>query len=395
MKKFIASFFVCAVLCRVSFAENNPAVTALTAQTGQSAPAMMPAAQQQVTVPMTAAPQQLPSPLIVSGYVRLRALVIEKDVDTFRFDECSLVFKKDISEKAQTVVGALLYGGNTFFLEHAYLDLKDMPLSGILRIGATRNNCFGLVPVYPNRKTTNYGMVSDAFTHDRILGVQYLAKVKPFDINVGIHNGYDIGTRTVGEGVKKVTILADRDKSFTAATRNDTDKSKECSARIAFAPDRSVNVGVSGTIGRLSLADLTTLNPLLGTAYTDRRKMRAGVDCTVTKLDPVIFQGECYEGWTSELQHMAYQGMAGYLFKKDGKPWIDIYARYGELNPDIAPKAGLQATWKLAQTVLSCVYRFTPGAQLQLELEKNDQKNRSTAARVYDNDAILELTFFY
>jgi hypothetical protein len=313
-----------------------------------------------------------------------------------------MVFKKDLSEKASAVIGALFYGGNTFFLEHAYVDIKDMPLSGIIRAGVTRNYCFGLVPAYANRKTTNYGMVSDVFTHDRIIGIQYLAKVNqlgvPLDVNVAIHNGYDIGTRTVGEGTNKVTILADRDNTFGSVRRNDADKNKEISTRIGYVPDKTINVGVSGTFGKLSATDLATLDTGLGissTTHTNKAKSRAGLDFTVTKFSPIIFQGEYYQGWTSEFEHTGYQALAGYLLKKDNKPWVDFYVRYGEINPDIKANATKQQTWKLAQTVFSSVYRFTPGAQLQLELEFNDEKDSGTATKVINNVSMLELAFFY
>lgn len=431
MKKFVSALFFGIVMFSVVVAEETPAPAATAAtvmeQVAPAAPPVAPAEPAVAPAPVVVAapaPVVKPAPVtVVSGYVRLRALALEKDVNTFRFDEWSFRIDKKLSDKVDAVVGLLWYpsasaaatsasvtngfpgekvsvtvpAANYSFLEHAYVDFKDMPLKGVMRVGATRNYCFGLVPAFPNRKTTNYGMVSDAFTHDRILGIQYLAKIKPFDVNIAIHNGYDLGARYVGEGASKVAITADRDKNFASIMRNDTDKSKEGSARIAFAPDKSLNIGISGSSSRLCLADVATLNAAIGKAYTNRTKTRAGLDFMVTKMDPVIFQGEYYKGWTSELEHSAYQGLVGYMIKKDKKPWIDVYARYGEIKPDIAASASTsrQQTWTLSQTVLSCLYRFTPGAQLQLELENNDEKDRSTANKVYNNAAILELTFFY
>ncbi|MFA5859579.1 MAG: hypothetical protein WC955_11020 [Elusimicrobiota bacterium] len=399
MKKFLVVFLSLILLTQVSMVIAEDAPTAV----GQQAPAVAV-----VEVPKK---KEL-MPLTFSGYVRLRTLWEEQGTldenFTFRFDEWSLGLKKDLNENVNAVVAALIYGGNYFFLEHAYVDFKNMPLNGIIRVGASRNSCFGLVPGFPSRKTTNYGMVSMAFTMDRIIGVQYLMKpIKMLELNVGLHNGPDIKTRNVGEGAQVVAIMADRDQTFSGVMRNDTDINKDLSARLGIVLDKIANIGLSGTYGRLSNNDLATVNTAAGRAgtllWTDKTKSRLGLDFMFTMLDPIICQGEYYYGQNSEFGLTGAQIMLGYQLKQKvmdkgkevQKPWIDFLCRYGELTPNVEAKPTLSQTWKLYQGVFSTVWRFAPGMQLQFEYEKNYEKDAGLANQVKNDFALVELTFFY
>src|SRR3989339_1655294 len=333
----------------------------------------------------------------VSGYIKTRALWIDEDVTTFRFQEWYLSLNRQLSSKANASVGAYLYGGNQFFLGDAFVDLRNMPMemSGIWRIGVSRNYSFGLVPTIPNRKTSNYGIVSGMFTEDRVIGVQYLSMTSTIEVNIAAHNSYELGVKTVGEGINTVTFLADSDNTFSVFQRNDNSDSKEVSARIAYISANSFDIGVSGAYSVLPETEIAALNTILGTDYVSDKKIRAGLDFMCTELNPIILQGEIYNGWTSDLKHTAWQALTGYMFKKDNKPFVDIYARYGENNPIIDTNPAIQETWKLRQTVLAVKYMFTPGVSLQLEGEINKQRTRGGAANIPSSAAFLELMFLY
>jgi hypothetical protein len=383
---------------------------------GEQAPIAVP------DMPLVPVTQQAPAPIpveiklvetqkkeaVVSGYVKVRGLYFEStsenDPFTFRFDEWSLVVKKKLSDGVDAMVGALFYGGNIFFLEHAYVDLRGMPLNATVRLGVSRNSCFGMVPTYANRKMTNYGIVADMFTRDRIIGIQYLAKLSVFDLNLGLHNGYEIGRRVAGEGPVTVPFLADRDMTFASIMRNDMDENKEYSVRIGAKPlgDR-LEVGLSGSVSKLSDADMAFLAntaKLIAPTETDRTKIRNGLDFMFKPTKRSVVQAEYYAGITSTFTVSAFQVLAGYSFMKSDKPYVSVYCRYGEVNPDRPADPLNPYTWKLSQAVASAVWRFTPGAQLQLEYEMNREKDAGTdaagnAVKAVNDVVFLEMVFFY
>ncbi len=82
------------------------------------------------------------------------------------------------------------------YLESAYLDL---PLgAGNMRIGKGRQLNFGLTPTYPNRKTTQYGILSELFTQDRTQGFQYTCKQKTFDGGASVFTDNRLESRFIG-----------------------------------------------------------------------------------------------------------------------------------------------------------------------------------------------------
>jgi hypothetical protein len=326
----------------------------------------------------------------IGGYTRLRYLVLPKEADTFRFDELSLTIRNDFNEKIFGMVGALIYGGNVFLLEHAYIGIKGLPLNGMMYIGQTRNYAFGLTPTGANRKTTNYGIVADMFTHDRILGVQYLGKVDVIDFSAAVYNGYAIGNRAAGEGLNKVNFLADRDSTLGAFQGRDASDNKEIAARVGVSNLSGFSGGISSSVGRLSAADLTFMKTNVCSDYTNKTKNRFGVDAKYN-IGAFLAQAEFYQGKTSELSHNAWQVLALYKIPYQEEKTIDVYARYGTVNPDIEATAS-SYTWELKQTVLGAVYYFAKNIWLQTELEFNDESPMSGVEKI-DNDVYFTELF--
>ena len=326
----------------------------------------------------------------IGGYTRLRYLLLPHEADTFRFDELSLTVKNDFSEQVFGMVGALVYGGSAFYLEHAYLGIEGLPLNGMLYIGQTRNYAFGLTPSYGNRKTTNYGIVSDAFTHDRILGVQYLGKVDVVDFSAAVYNGYSISYRQAGEGTSNIRFLADRDSTLGTFQGRDPSDNKEAAARIGMSNIGGFSVGLSGSFGRLSNTDLVFMKTNVKSDYETRTKNRFGLDAKYT-AGAFLAQGEFYQGKTSELNHNAWQVLAFYKIPYMQDKTIDVYARYGTINPDIEATTS-SYTWVLKQTVTGIIYYFTKNIWLQTELEFNTEGPRGGIVKI-DNDAYFTELF--
>ncbi len=340
------------------------------------------------TIVWAEAPVVANSSAKIGGYARLRYLVLPNEADTFRFDELSLTLKNDFNEKVFGMIGALIYGGNVFYLEHAYLGIKGLPLNGMLYLGQTRNYAFGLTPAYGNRKSSNYGIVSDMFTHDRILGIQYTGKVNMVDFSAAVYDGYAIGNRAAGEGVNKVNFLADRGSNLGAFQGRDANDNKEMAARCGVSNMGGFSGGVSGSAGRLSAADLTFVKTNVKADYTGKIKNRFGVDAKYN-VGPLLVQGEFYQGKTSELKHNAWQALALYKIPYQDKT-IDVFGRYGAVNPDLEATAS-SYTWKLKQTVAGVVYYFARNIWLQTELEFNDESPMAGIEKINNDLYFTEL----
>jgi len=274
------------------------------------------------------------------------------------------------------------------------LGVKGLPLNGTLLIGQTRDYAFGLVPNGANRITTNYGIVSDMFTHDRILGVQYIGRIDIIDFSLAVHNGYALGYRQAGEGKNRVNFLADRDSTLGTFQGRDASDNKEMACRIGnsnFVP--GLSFGASGSSGTLSDADLAFLvanaTSTEHNTYITRQKTRIGVDAKYV-FKQFQVQAEAYEGKSSELKHTAWQALVLYKFPYSTDKTFNVYARYGEVIPDVTATAK-SYTWKLKQTVAGCVYYFTKSLWLQTEGEVNDENPPAGIDKVKNNVIFTEL----
>jgi hypothetical protein len=248
------------------------------------------------------------------------------------------------------------------YLESAYV---DMPLGlGRVRIGKGRQLNFGITPSYPNRKTSQYGVVPETFTQDRIVGVQYTQKSGVFDGGVSLYTDTSLGTRNIGEYPN--ADAADMVKHFV-----DKDIPSDISGEMAG----SVRVGitkpcfqahVSGALGALNKKDL----PAIYGAYSlatgdDDTHNKYGVDATYAR-GHFVAQGEYYIGNFSFLKVTGYNLVAGYTNKKLQR----MYVRYNALNNDQTPTAD-QRTWDDQQWIFAFVQPIAKGVWAELEYEKN------------------------
>lgn len=269
------------------------------------------------------------------------------------------------------------------YLESAYLDLPLM--GGRIRIGKGRQLNFGMTPTYPNRKTTQYGILSETFTQDRIQGFQFDKTSGKFDIGVSAYTDQDLGTRAIGDysGVAptmEIKHIVDKDIPGELSTK------MAVSGRAGIStPCFSMHLsGATGKLTQTNATNVMTAAGIAGTASTDHNKYGADAQYSFGKM---VAQGEWYTGKFSLVKITGYSLLLGYQPKDSRR----VYVRYAAINNDITP-TDKQLTWPTEQLTFGVVQPIRKGVWAELNYEKNMERTGAGAQDV-DND-ILFLEFF-
>ena len=256
------------------------------------------------------------------------------------------------------------------YMESCYVDLPLGP--GRIRIGKGRQLNFGLTPSYPNRRTSQYGILSETFTQDRIQGFQWSAKSESLDGGVSFFTDQDLGTRDIGgcasaiAGVDIQSHIVDKDNGANISGR------MAVAGRIGVTRP-SFQLHASAAVGGLNPAQLVPVNSA-GSGWnrpantnTDHNKF--GVD-TVWSSGPFFIQGEWYTGKFSFLGITGYQLALGWQ-PKDKPRYV---VKWAAMDNDKAPTTNSR-TWNVQQLTLGYVYPIRKGVWIEINYEKNMTSN--------------------
>lgn len=349
-----------------------------------------------------AAAAPAPPKIDVHGYMQNRFYMAEGANPEFRSERISISTIATFADTSNAYVEiyyhpAAAAGG--LYLESAYY---DRPIAdGRLRVGKGRRQTFGITPAYPNRKTSNYGIVSEAFTQDRIQGLQYMASKGTMDLGLSVHTAYRLGTRNIGEipgdtlrnATHQVPHLALREAN------GDLSQKLQFSGRIG-GNWNGLKAGLSASFATLDTRDmanltgagtLTPVDPRTGlatgpllTPTSDNNMSQIGLDFMKKWPSGFMAQGEFYDASVSTLDYNAWNLLAGQEFPSGWK----IIVRYAQQNMDIAPITN-PLSWDVRQTSISVVQPIAKSVWIQYEYEINSEK--TDGASVGNNVFFIEL----
>ncbi|HID57421.1 TPA: hypothetical protein EYP37_12875 [Candidatus Poribacteria bacterium] len=350
--------------------------------------------------------------LINIALFRFYAPINEGDISQFRAERLITMATGELKDVANFNVSIYFHPWvpvmpGQIYVESVYFTLKKLPgigklpLNGSILIGQGRNRNFGVMPSYSNRKTSEYTIVSDMFTHDRIQGVQLSFSKKPLFCGVSLHNGYKLGARKVGP----VKFLADRGLDLVNRA-SDIDSGKEISVRAGIkCPEGPSDAAISFSYAKLyddgkELNDPTKndditflMDNVLGwrrvvekegkkVVEVDKEmekfnKIRLGFDSTVVFKErdlpvyPSMLRSETYYGMTGDLNHIGLCGMLGVKVKPLK---LDLYAVVGRIMLDLEDNqrsAQNSFTWNITQIMISGLFAIQKGITLRVEYQKN------------------------
>lgn len=362
-----------------------------------------------------------PTTLEVHGYLQNRFYSAPGSTMEFRSERVSISTIAKFANDS-TAYAELYYhpwtASNGLLLESGYYDTGLG--SGRVRIGKGRRMTFGITPAYPNRKTSNYGLVGEAVTQDRIQGVQYMLNKGLMNYGFSAHTGYRLGIRNIGDipgddvrnPLHLVPHLCLRDPvaggGNATTSPGQLSKNIQFSGRVGAKLKNGLSLGFSGSAADLDPRDLTNLrgdnanpatNPLLpnnpftgkatttplGKTFTDNKTNQFGPDFTYKMNNNLTFQGEFYKCKVSDLDYNVWNVMSSYEFS----PKWRFIARYSKQDMDIA-KTDNALTWDTNQISLSAVQNLTKTSWLQYEYEINGTST-NTGATPKDNVFFVEL----
>lgn len=279
------------------------------------------------------------------------------------------------------------------YLESAYV---DMPVGkGNLRVGKGRQLNFGITPTYPNRKMSQYGLLSETFTQDRIVGAQYALKQGKYDVGASLYTDTSLGSRSAG--------------SFPGATAADVvghfadrDIPSNISGEMAGSLKLGVSTGcwqahISGALGALSQSNLTstdyfgTVSGHTGTGFnsiyntpdnTNNDHNQYGFDAAYSK-NAFVIQTEWYQGKFSFVQLTGYSVLVGYQPKDKPR----YYLRYEALNNNQTPNNS-PLTWDTEQLSFGAVRPICKGMWLEFNYERNMERPAPGCSKL-DNDIMF------
>jgi hypothetical protein len=336
-------------------------------------------------------------PLDIHGWM-LNRVYAEPGNAHFEMERISLYASKDVDEDVKAYVEWYYHHWATrkpeltspWFLESAYANYTDKQ-GNQLRFGKGRNYCFGIVPAYGNRKHSEYGLLSETITQERIVGLQYFGSTpdKKMDFGIAVHNSLPPGARFSGtdqaffRGDPVVTHLADKGEGKNLAV----------SGRVAFPVVVGGKLGLSARFGELRSDDISWLEGkgLVSAGTTDDTNQRWGADFSYKSPQGVVAQAEYYSAEASTLNFDTWAVLVG--LEPTDPMRCKFYARYGQLDLDPPAVTSSTYTWDQQQLILSVVKPLRQGKPVWLQLEyiRNEEDPPPGTSEVDNNVLFLEL----
>jgi len=324
----------------------------------------------------------------IHGFI-LNRLYYKPGAAHFEVERISLQASAPITDDVSALVEWYFHQwapSDRLWLESAYVDFKDK-CNGRLRVGKGRSYAFGITPTGGMRKMSEYGLVSEAFTQDRVTGLQYnKTDKKGVAWGLGVYNGYNLGSRPVSDGHAFQHVA----NSHLCDRENTSKDVLEVSGRVTKKVIPELELGLSIRGGKLSPTDVTFVQQHFNSAWTSRTKMRYGLDAVYRGKSGLISNAELYLARTSELNHMAYALLVGYEPKNPNA--MKAYARWGVSNldlsaADVSPGSVTdQLTFDNEQLMFSLVQPIRPGVWVEIAYIANDQDPLVAGVSLPEND---------
>jgi hypothetical protein len=294
------------------------------------------------------------------------------------------------------------------YLESLYLDVPAGD-GAKYRIGKGRSNAFGIVPGYGARKTSNYSPLSETFTMDRVLGIQYMQNSGDNSFAFGIFNSQRPGMRLIGMAadaqmdagsVPQTTVmhLTDRD--------NPAKRSGELEASARYGRQMgNLNVGISGRGGALDNTDAAFLAKFYPTYNgTNQTRTKYGVDATYKRM-PFYATFEYYAGDVGGIGQDGYAILIGVepskqctgIWREMSGACKGLFVRYLNLDMDVPPVVNNTMTWDIEQLAISYVLPINTTLLggypkwLQFEYERNEETAPAGASEIPNDLFFVEL----
>jgi len=336
--------------------------------------------------------------LMIGGWM-LNRFYGEPGISHFQAERISIFASKDVDKDIKAYVEWYYHHwvnlktnlGSPWFLDSAFVNFTDKN-GNQLRVGKGRNMCFGIVPSYGNRKTSEYGLISETFTQERIIGAQYFGTTsnKKLDFGIAAHTALAV-TSSRSSGTDQAVF---RDEPFVSHFADKGEgKNLAVSARVAVPVLKTGKLGLSFRTGKLRTTDLDTLKSraLIPASATDDKNNRWGLDVNYKAPSGVVAQAEYYAGKASTLDLKGWDVLLG--FEPTDPMGIKYFARYGKLDLEPPAVTSSQYTWDQKQLILSVVKPLRKGKPIWLQLEwiRNEESPPPGTPDV-DNDVLfLEL----
>jgi len=334
------------------------------------------------------------------GYMQNRFYVPESSQPRFGVERVSLSAAAKLPSEANAYVEIYLpvQPSSALYLESGYVDLKLG--NGRLRVGKGRQLNFGITPTYPNRKTSQYGILAETFTQDRIQGLQYAYKAGAFDGGVSFFTDLTGGTRQIGTfpgafnsvdaaGIAAPVFgdtqphLCDGEPSGAAGTN----------ARLAGSAKIGVstptwNAHISYATGGLSQTNANAVaKPWLGVlTHASTTHNKCGIDATYGR-GPWVGQVEAYQATFGEVKLNGYSVLAGYQPKDTWR----AYVRYASIVSNLTPVAASPSTYDPQQLTFAVIKPLFKGVWIECDYEKNVQRVPRGGRKIDDGLFFVEL----